>query len=173
MRRFADTLERWVAQQVIAEYENPEILARLDRGNDNAGRIAQLQQRIETTAKNLDAEADRRTEILSGVGDEDDLRVIDRTISGLKAALKSLRAEQDSLRSSQALAVLADLGSTPGELREVWGSKGSRWRHEATARLVEKVIVKPAKIYAAQWEDQNEKVWRFDTSSVEIKWREL
>ncbi|WP_216896165.1 recombinase family protein [Nocardia alni] len=171
--RNADALEMWVAQQVIAEYENPEILARLDKGNDNAGRIAELQSRIEVTAGNLDAEADRRTEVLTGAGDQDDLRVIDRTIAGLKQALKSLRAEQDSLRSAQALAVLADIGSTPGELRKAWDSKGARWRHEAIARLVEKVIVKPARIYAAQWKDQNGKVWRFDESSVEILWREL
>ncbi len=171
--RNADALEMWVAQQVIAAYEDPKILARLDRGNDNAGQIAALQSRIETATGNLDAEADRRTEILTGAGDQDDLRVIDRTIAGLKAALKSLRAEQDSLRSSQALAVLADIGSTPGELRQAWDSKGSRWRHEATARLVEKVIVKPARIYAAKWTDQNSKVWRFDESSVEILWRDL
>ncbi len=171
--RNADALEMWVAQQVIAAYEDPEILARLDRGNDNAERIVQLQRRIETTAGNLDSEADRRTEILTGAGDEDDLRVIDRTITGLKLALKSLRAKQDSLRSAQALAVLADIGSTPGELRKAWSAKGARWRHETTARLVEKVIVKPAKIYAAKWTDQNGKAWRFDTSSVEIIWREL
>ncbi|MEV0338941.1 hypothetical protein AB0H49_07925 [Nocardia sp. NPDC050713] len=81
----------YVAQQVIAAYEHPEILARLDRGNDNAGRIAELQQRIETTAGNLDAETDRRTEVLTGVGDADDLRVIERTIAGLKQTLKALR----------------------------------------------------------------------------------
>ncbi|ATL69063.1 recombinase family protein [Nocardia terpenica] len=171
--RDAGALEMWVAEKVIAAYENPDILARLDRGNDNAGRIAELEKRIETTAGNLDAEADRRTEVLSGAGDEYDLRVIDRTIAGLKQTLKSLRTEQDSLRSSQALAVLADLGSTPGELRKTWAKKGARWRHETAARLVEKVIVKPAKIYAAQWTDQNKKVWRFDESSVEIIWREL
>ncbi|WP_063005550.1 recombinase family protein [Nocardia salmonicida] len=171
--RDADALETFVAQAVIAEYENPEILARLDRGNDNAEQIAALQKRIETTAGNLDAEADRRTEVLSGVGDEFDLRVIDRTITGLKASLKILRAEQDSLRSSQALAVLADIGSTPGELRKAWATKGSRWRHEAAARVIEKVIVRPANIYAARWEDQNGRVWRFDPSSVEILWRQL
>ncbi|MCX4096999.1 recombinase family protein [Nocardia sp. alder85J] len=173
--RDAGALEMFVAQAVIAEYENPEILARLDRGNDNAARIAQLQQRIETTAGNLDAETDHRTEILSGAGDPDDLRVIDRTIAGLKFALKSLRAEQDSLRSVQALAALADIGSTPGELRKAWETKGARWRHEATTRLVEKVIVKPAKVYAARWTDQNGKTWRFHAGreSVEIIWREL
>ncbi|MFG2445370.1 recombinase family protein [Nocardia fluminea] len=173
--RQAGALETFVAQSVIAEYENPEILARLDRGNDNAEQIAALQKRIETTAGNLDAdaEADRRTEVLSGAGDEFDLRVIDRTITGLKASLKTLRAEQDSLRSSQALAVLADIGSTPGELRKAWTTKGSRWRHEAAARVIEKVIVRPANIYAAKWEDQNGRVWRFDTSSVEIVWRQL
>ncbi|MBF6367582.1 recombinase family protein [Nocardia puris] len=171
--RNAGALETFVAQAVIAEYENPDILARLDGDNDNAEQIAALQQRIETTAGNLDAEADRRTEVLTGAGDEFDLRVIDRTISGLKATLKSLRAEQDSLRSTQALAVLADIGSTPGELRKAWTTKGSRWRHEATARLIEKVIVRPTNIYAAKWEDQNGHVWRFDTSSVEIVWRQL
>lgn len=171
MFRDAGALEMFVAQQVIAEYEKPEILARLDRGNDNAGRIAELQQRIETTTGNLDAEADRRTEALSGAPDADDLRVIDRTIAGLKSNLKALRAEQDSLRSAAALAVLADIGSTPGELRKAWDKKGSR--HEATARLVEKVIVKPARVYAAKWEDQNGKVWRFDKDSVDIVWREL
>jgi hypothetical protein len=171
--RNADALEMWVAQQVIAAYENPDILTRLDRGNDNAGRIAELEQRIEVTAGNLDAEADRRTEVLSGAGDEYDLRVIDRTIAGLKQTLKSLRAEQDSLRGAQALAVLADIGSTPGELRKAWSGKGARWRHETTARLVEKVVVKPARVYSAKWQDQNGKVWRFDTSSVEIIWREL
>ncbi|AYF75665.1 hypothetical protein D7D52_19455 [Nocardia yunnanensis] len=171
--RDAGALEMFVAQQVIAEYENPQILARLDRGNDNAERIAQLQKRIETTAGNLNAEADRRAEILSSSGDEDDLRVIDRTIAGLKQNLKAFRAEQASLRGAQALAVLADIGSTPGELRKAWDAKGSRWRHEATARLVEKVIVKPARVYAAKWEDQNGKVWRFDEHSVDIRWREL
>ncbi|WP_084760040.1 recombinase family protein [Nocardia mangyaensis] len=171
--RDADALETFVGQAVIAEYENPDILARLDRGNDNAEQIAALQKRIETTAGNLDAEADRRTEVLTGAGDEFDLRVIDRTITGLKASLKTLRAEQDSLRSSQALAVLADIGSTPGELRKAWTTKGSRWRHEAAARVIEKVIVRPANIYAAKWEDQNGRVWRFDKSSVEIVWRPL
>ncbi|MGY2091731.1 recombinase family protein [Nocardia gipuzkoensis] len=171
--RDAGALEMYVAQQVIAAYEHPEILARLDRGNDNAGRIAELQQRIETTAGNLDAETDRRTEVLTGVGDADDLRVIERTIAGLKQTLKALRAEQDSLRGAQALAVLADIGSTPGELRRAWDTKGSRWRHEAAARLIEKVIVKPARVYAAKWVDQNGKAWRFDTSSVEIVWRDL
>lgn len=171
--RDAGALEMWVAEKVIAAYENPDILARLDRGNDNAGRIAELEKRIETTAANLDAEADRRAEVLSGAGDEYDLRVVDRTIAGLKQTLKSLRTEQDSLRSDQALAVLADLGSTPGELRKTWAKKGARWRHETTARLVEKVIVRPAKIYAARWTDQNKKMWRFDESSVEIIWHEL
>ncbi|WP_435593728.1 hypothetical protein [Nocardia sp. bgisy118] len=173
MFRDAGALEMYVAQQVIAAYEHPEILARLDRGNDNAGRIAELQQRIETTAGNLDAETDRRTEMLTGAGDEDDLRVIERTITGLKQALKALRAEQDSLRGAQALAVLADIGSTPGELRQAWDRKGARWRHEAAARLIERVIVKPARVYAAKWVDQNRKAWRFDTSSVEIVWRDL
>ncbi|MET9489467.1 hypothetical protein [Nocardia sp. NPDC006630] len=98
--RDAGVPEMFVAQQVIAEYENPEILAQLDRGNDNAERIAGLQHRIETTAGNLDAETDRRTEVLTGVGDADDLRVIDRTIAGLKIALKTLRAEQDSVRGA-------------------------------------------------------------------------
>ncbi|MDR7172706.1 DNA invertase Pin-like site-specific DNA recombinase [Nocardia kruczakiae] len=171
--RDAGALEMYVAQAVIAEYENPEILARLDRGNDNAARIAELQQRIETTTGNLDAETDRRTEVLTGARDADDLRVIERTIAGLKQTLKDLRSEQNSLRSTQALAVLADIGSTPGELRKAWDKKGSRWRHEAAARLIEKVIVKPARVYAAKWEDQNGKVWRFDESSVEILWRDL
>ncbi|WP_280242721.1 recombinase family protein [Nocardia abscessus] len=171
--RDAGALEMYVAQAVIAAYEDPEILARLDRGNDNAGRIAALQQRIETTAGNLDSETDRRTEVLTGARDEDDLRVIERTIASLKQTLKTLRAEQDSLRGAQALAVLADIGSTPGELRKAWDTKGSRWRHEATARLVEKVIVKPARVYAAKWVDQNGKTWRFDNSSVQIVWREL
>ncbi|GEM29736.1 hypothetical protein NN3_07430 [Nocardia neocaledoniensis NBRC 108232] len=171
--RDAGALEMWVAQQVIAAYEDPRILTRLDRGNDNAGRIAVLQRRIETTEGNLDAETDRRAEVLTGAGDADDLRVIERTITSLKLSLKTLRAEQDSLRGAQALAVLADIGSTPGELRRAWTSKGARWRHEATARLVEKVIVYPAKIYAAKWADQNGKPWRFDTSSVQIVWREL
>ncbi|WP_431970026.1 recombinase family protein [Nocardia sp. bgisy134] len=171
--RDAGALEMYVAQQVIAVYEHPEILARLDRGNDNAGRIAELQQRIETTAGNLDAETDRRTEVLTGAGDEDDLRVIERTITGLNQTLKALRAEQDSLRGAQALAVLADIGSTPGELRQGWDRKGARWRHEAAARLIERVIVKPARVYAAKWVDQNRKAWRFDTSSVEIVWRDL
>lgn len=53
-----------------------------------------------------------------------------------------------------------------------WDTKGSRWRHEAAARLVEKVIVEPARVYAAKWVDQNGKAWRFDTSSVEIVWRD-
>ncbi|MQY24605.1 recombinase family protein [Nocardia aurantia] len=171
--RDAGALEMFVAQAVIAEYENPQILARLDRGNDHAARIAQLQQRIELTTGNLDAEADRRTEALSGGGDEYDLRVIDRTITGLKATLKTLRAEQDSLRSVQALAVLADIGSTPGELRKAWADKGPRWRHEAAARLIEKVIVKPVNVYAAKWVDQNRKTWRFDETAVEVVWREL
>lgn len=171
--RDAGALEMWVAQQVIAAYEDPEILSRLDRGNDNAGRIAALQRRIEITAGNLDAETDQRSEILTGAGDPDDLRVIERTIASLKQSLKTLRAEQDSLRGAQALAVLADIGSTPGELRKAWHTKGARWRHEATERLVEKVIVKPARIYAARWVDQNGKAWRFDTSSVDIVWREL
>ncbi|WUA08437.1 recombinase family protein [Nocardia sp. NBC_01377] len=170
--RDAGGLEMFVAEQVIAEYENPEILARVDRGNDNAGRIAQLQKRIEVTATNLDTEIDSRAAALSGGGDEYDLRVIDRTITGLKQALKDLRAEQDSLRSAAALAMLADIG-TAGELRTVWATKGSRWRHEATARLVEKVIVYPAKVRAASWTDQTGKVWRFDTSSVEIVWRQF
>ncbi|MEV0357768.1 recombinase family protein [Nocardia sp. NPDC050697] len=172
--RDADALEMYVAEQVIAVYEDPQILARLERGNDNAEQIAALQRRIEVTAGNLDAEADRRAELLSGVeGDEDELRVIERTITALKAALKKLRAEQDSLRSDRALAMLADLGASPGELRKAWASKGSRWRHDAAARLIEKVIVHPARIYAAQWRDQNGRVRRFDTSSVEIVWRQL
>ncbi len=171
--RDAGALEMFVAQAVIAEYENPEILARLDRGNDNAGRIAELEKRIETTAGNLDAEADARAQVLSGGRDADDLRVIDRTIAGLKHTLKELRSEQDSLRGAQALAVLADIGSTPGDLRKAWDSKGARWRHDATARLVEKVIVKPAQVWAARWVDQNGKAWRFDESSVEIVWRDL
>ncbi|MFF0492598.1 recombinase family protein [Nocardia sp. NPDC004068] len=170
--RDAAALEVYVAEQVIAAYEDPEILARLDRGNDNVERIAQLQERIETTERNLDAEADRRTEVLSGAADEYDLRVLDRSITGLKQALKALRAEQDSLRSAQALAVLAEIGNT-GELRAVWESKGARWRHEATARLVEKITVFPAKVYAAKWTDQNRKTWRFDESSVKIRWRDL
>ncbi|WP_084655378.1 recombinase family protein [Nocardia altamirensis] len=171
--RDAGALEMFVAEQVIAAYEDPEILARFERGNDNTEQIAALQKRIEVTAGNLDAETDKRTAILSGAGDEYDLRVVDRTIAGLKQLLKTLRSEQDSLRSAQALAVLADIGSTPGELRAAWETKGSRWRHEATARLVEKVIVKPAQVYAAKWEDQNGKTWRFDEHSVEIQWREL
>ncbi|MGA4791483.1 recombinase family protein [Nocardia sp. AB354] len=171
--RDAGALEMFVAQAVIAEYENPEILARLDRGNDHAGRIAALQQRIETTTGNLDAEPDRRTEVLTGARDADDLRVIERTIAGLKQTLKDLRSEQDSLRSTQALAVLADIGSTPAELRKAWDTKGSRWRHEAAARLIEKVIVKPTRVYATRWIDQNGKTWRFDESSVEILWRDL
>lgn len=171
--RDAAALEMFVAERVIAAYEDPEILARFERGNDNTEQIAALQKRIEVTAGNLDAETDKRTAILSGAGDEYDLRVIDRTIAGLKQTLKTLRGEQDSLRSAQALAVLADIGSTPGELRAAWSGKGARWRHEATARLVEKVIVKPAQVYAAKWEDQNRKTWRFDEHSVEIVWREL
>ncbi|RJO76963.1 recombinase family protein [Nocardia panacis] len=171
--RDAGAVEMYVAQQVIAAHENPQILARLDRGNDNAERIAQLQQRIETAAGNLDAETDRRTEVLSGARDQDDLRVLERTIAGLKKTLKDLRGEQDSLRGAQALAALADIGSTPGELRKAWDTKGSRWRHEATARLIEKVVIKPARVYAAKWVDQNGKTWRFDNSSVEIIWREL
>ncbi|MGW4849033.1 recombinase family protein [Nocardia brasiliensis] len=171
--RDADALEMFVAEQVIAAYEDPEILARFERGNDNTEQIAVLQKRIEVTGANLDAETDKRTAILSGAGDEYDLRVIDRTIAGLKQSLKTLRSEQDSLRSAQALAVLADIGSTPGELRAAWKTKSARWRHEATARLVEKVIVKPARVYAAKWEDQNGKSWRFDEHSVEILWREL
>ncbi|MEV6095240.1 recombinase family protein [Nocardia sp. NPDC051981] len=171
--RDASALEMFVAEQVIAAYEDPEILARLDRGNDNAGRIAELEKRIEVTTGNLDAETDRRTEVLTGGGDEYDLRVIDRTITGLKTTLKALRTEQDSLRSAAALAVLADIGSTPGQLRAAWSAKGSRWRHEATARLVEKIVVRPAKLYAARWTDQNGHTWRFDTSSVEIVWRDF
>ncbi|WUA04821.1 recombinase family protein [Nocardia sp. NBC_01377] len=170
--RDAGALETYVAEQVIAVYEDPEILARLDRGNDNAVRIAELEKRIEVTARNLDAEADARADALTGGGDEYDLRVIDRTITGLKESLKQLRAEQDSLRSAAALAVLADIGKA-GELRQSWDSKGSRWRHEATARLIEKVIVSPAKVYAARWEDQHGRRWRFDTSSVEIVWRKF
>lgn len=170
--RDAGALETYVAEQVIAVYEDPEILARLDRGNDNAARIAELEKRIEVTARNLDAEADARADALSGGGDEYDLRVIDRTITGLKDTLKQLRTEQDSLRSAAALAVLADIGKA-GELRQSWDSKGARWRHEATARLIEKVIVSPAKIYAARWEDQHGRRWRFDTSSVEIVWRKF
>ncbi|MET8778015.1 hypothetical protein ABZV58_23695 [Nocardia sp. NPDC004654] len=42
----------------------------------------------------------------------------------LKQTLKALRAEQDSLRGAQALAVLADIGSTPGELRQAVGYEG-------------------------------------------------
>ncbi|WP_216899653.1 hypothetical protein [Nocardia alni] len=41
----------WVAEKVIAAYEDSTVLARLDRGNDNAGRIAELEKRIETTAE--------------------------------------------------------------------------------------------------------------------------
>ncbi|MBF6543378.1 recombinase family protein [Nocardia brasiliensis] len=170
--RDAGALETYVAQAVIAVYEDPQIIARLDRGNDNAERIAGLQKRIEVTAGNLDAEADQRAAVLSGAGDDYDLRVIERTIANLKQTLKDLRAEQDSLRSAQALAVLADIGET-GELRKAWNSKGSRWQHEAAERLIEKVIVRPARIYAAKWEDQNRKTWRFDKSSVEIVWREF
>ncbi|MCP2293326.1 hypothetical protein ACFYT3_03465 [Nocardia amikacinitolerans] len=87
--------------------------------------------------------------------------------------LKVIRAEQDSLPGAQALASLADIGCTPGELRRAWDTKGSRWWHEADARLIEKVVVKFARVCAAKWVDQNGKAWRFDTSSVEIVWRDL
>ncbi|WP_194836096.1 recombinase family protein [Nocardia sp. XZ_19_369] len=170
--RDADALETYVAQAVIAVYEDPQIIARLDRGNDNAERIAGLQKRIEVTAGNLDAETDQRAAVLSGAGDDYDLRVIERTIASLKQTLKELRAEQDSLRSAQARAVLADIGET-GELRKAWESKCSRWQHEAAARLIEKVTVRPARVYAARWVDQTGKTWRFDTSSVDILWREF
>ncbi len=170
--RNAAALETFVAQQVIAVYEDPQILARMERGNDNVEQIAELQKRIEVTAGNLDAEADKRTQILSGGGDEYDLRVVDRTIEGLKVALKALEAEQLSLRSAAALAVLADLGEA-GDMRRSWGSKGSRWRHEAAARVIEKVIVKPSWNRAAKWVDQNGRAYKFDPSSVEIVWREL
>lgn len=170
--RDANALETYVAQQVIAVYEDPEIINRLDRGNDNAERISALQKRIEVTAGNLDAETDARSAVLSGAADDDDLRVINRTIANLKQTLKDLRTEQDSLRSAQALAVLADLGEA-GEMRKAWSTKGSRWRHEAAARVIEKVIVRSARVYAATWVDQTGKKWRFDTSSVEIVWREL
>lgn len=171
--RDANALETFVAEQVIAAYEDPEILGRLDRSNDHADKIAAIQRRIETAAGHLDAEVDKRTAaMVGGEADEDDLRVFDRTIAGLKQSLKDLRTEQDSLRSAHALAVLADIGNA-GDLRKAWDTKGPKWRHETAARLIEKVIVKPARVYAASWTDQNDNVYRFDEHSVEIIWRKL
>jgi DNA invertase Pin-like site-specific DNA recombinase len=167
--RDAAALETYVAEQVIAMYENPEVVAKVRAeaiGDDSKALEVRSRielydgQHMELVNKQIEAMGKPRYSATR----------YERQLDAIEATLTKLRAELETLGSDDTRELLSDLDSDGG-IRELWASRGSRWKLDMASRLIERVVVGPVNVYSATFTDQTGKTWRFDESAVDIVWR--
>lgn len=154
--RIAEPVELLVSEAVLERFDSPEVAKAL-AGTNNEMRVTELVQTI--------AKWSRRKDELAAEHAMEPLEGYRTMVATLKGQIEDAQNELTSLRSEKAKSLLLP---KEGGLRNVWKTASMEWKHAVIRLIVEKVVITPCRPGSRMW--PNKEGWRFDPSSVTIKW---
>jgi site-specific DNA recombinase len=153
--RAADPLEAWITEAVLYRFDSPEVARALSDGA-TPDRTNELIADYQAAKIKLDQMV---TDYASGFLNREQFAVAKRV------AEDSLQTAREALNRSQEQKVQGILPAA-STIRAAWETAGIDWKHSVIRLVVDRVVIRPGNPGGRTWRG-----WRFDPSSVEVKWK--